>query len=421
MPPRSWLPLLVMLGVIALFLGQAHFLVQGELARMVEESWAGGPVKATLVDATAEELTIGAARSFRENGFAPTSGLPCYEGFITETPIASTLETGCAYTHFLPGPEYALLVLLAVFGDTNEALMRMRIVPLLLVLAAALALVFMARRRVFDDWPLVAPLLLAGLLAAPGVHFWSLSIYGHGYSNACILGALALGLTADPAAAPRRGLLFAGAFVLGCLSNLVLLEGAFVVCAAPLVGSLLIRGAGPRRLGLQLSAMVGLGLLFAMVAHVAQVAHHLGSLSLALEDQWGTALLRAESREGPGRLGILWASSRVAGTMFGPSALGMVASGLLACWLIRSRDGRRGRFAAALRLSGGSAYLFPLLLKHHCVLHLYRVPRIFLLLFAVWLLCWLALIYERLVSASEEDRGPGPDLPATPEALPSEQ
>lgn len=72
MPPRSWLPLLVMLGVIALFLGQAHFLVQGELARMVEESWAGGPVSATLVDATAEELTIGAARSFRENGFAPT-------------------------------------------------------------------------------------------------------------------------------------------------------------------------------------------------------------------------------------------------------------------------------------------------------------------------------------------------------------
>ena len=406
MPPRSWLPLLAMVAVVALFLGQAHFLVQGELARMVEESWAGGPVNATLIDPLAEELTIGAARSFQEHGFAPTSGLPCYEDFVTETPIASTLETGCAYTHFLPGPEYALLVLLAVFGDSNEALMRMRIVPLLLVLAAALALVLVARRRVFDDWPLAAPLLLAGLLAAPGVHFWSLSIYGHGYSNACILAALALGLMAGPGAAPRKGLLLAGAFVVGCLSNLFLVEGAFVVCAAPLVGSLLIPSSGSRRLGAQLSVMVGLGLLFAMVVHVVQVAHHLGSLSLALEDQLGTALLRAESREGPGRLGILVASSGVAGTMFGPTALSMVASGLLACWLIRNGDGRRSRFAAALLLSTGAAYLFPVLLKHHSVLHLYRVPRVFLLLFAVWLLCWLALVHERLVSASN-DRGAG--------------
>ena len=397
----GWLPTLTLLLVVGVFLGQAHFRVQGELARMLEEAWAGGAVSATLVDAVSEELTIGAARIFREVGFSPTSGLPCYEGFVSETPIWSQLETGCAYTHFLPGPEYALLVLFAIFGDSDEALMRMRIVPLLLVLAAALALVLTARRRVFQDWPLGGSLLLAGVLAAPAVHFWSLSIYGHSYSNACILGALALGLSAGPNAVPRKVPLFVAAFTLGVLSNLFLLEGAFVVCAAPLVGGLLTRGTGSRRLAASLSVMVGLGLLFVMVLHIAQVAHHLDSLSLALKDQLGTAALRAESRHGPSRLGMIGAFSEVAATMYGISALAMLASGLLACWLQRSADGQRLRYAVALLLSGGAAYLFPILLKHHSVLHLYRVPRVFLLLFAVWLICWLVLMRDRLAN----DRG----------------
>jgi hypothetical protein len=394
----GWLPMLTLLLVVGVFLGQAHFRVQGELARMVDESWAGGPVNATLVDAVSEELTIGAARIFREVGFSPTSGLPCYEGFVSETPILGVLETGCAYTHFLPGPEYALLVLFAVFGDSDEALMRMRIVPLLLVLIAALCLVIAARRRVLQGWSLGAVFLLAGVLAAPGVHFWSLSIYGHSYSNACILGALALGLSAGPSAAPRKVPLFVAAFLVGVLSNLFLLEGAFVVCAAPLVGGLLSRGAGSRKLAASLSVVVGLGLVFVMLLHVAQVAHHLDSLSLALKDQFGTAALRAESRHGPGRLAMIGAFSDGATTMYGISALAMLGSGLLACWLQRNADGQRLRFTVALLLSAGAAYLFPILLKHHTVLHLYRVPRVFLLLFVVWLICWLVLVRDRLTT-----------------------
>ncbi len=399
-----WLPMLGLLAVVAFFLGRAHFLVADELERMVEESWAGGPVTATLVDVTSEQLTIGAARLFRTVGFAPTSGLPCYEDFSTETPIKPILEQGCAYTHFLPGPEYALVLLMAVFGESDEALMRMRIVPLLIVLAAALSLAWAARREVFAGWPSSAPLLLAGLLSVPGVHFWSLSIYGHSYSNACILAALALGLLAGPSRRAPKAALFGAAFLLGVFSNLFLLEGAFVVFVAPLVGSLLARGSGSRRLGIYLSLVVGVGLLFVMVVHLAQVAHHLGSLALAWEDKVGTALLRAESRHGPGRLGILFAVSKVGGTMYGLSALALLASGLLACWLQQEGQGQRCRCATALMLSAGAAFLFPLLLKHHCVLHLYRVPRIFLLLFAVWLLCWLLLVSERLrVSPREVD------------------
>ncbi|MBJ95763.1 MAG: hypothetical protein CMP23_14980 [Rickettsiales bacterium] len=381
-------------GVVYLCLAWGQGVIAGELRRMTDESWAGGPVSATLVDAASEELTFGAARIFREVGLSRTSGLPCYQGFNSETPIHAVLASDCVYTHFLPGPEYAVLALMSVFGESDEALMKMRIVPLTIVLGLAALLVLVAAARMGFSWPLAAPLVLAALVAVPGLRFWSLSLYGHSYSNACILAALTLGLAAG-ALPTRRGLLLAAAFVIGALSNLFLLEGAFVVFVAPLVGALLAGGAKPFRLGARLSVVVGLGLLFAFVVHLLQVAHHLQSLPLALEDQLGTALLRAESRGGPGRLALLLEVSEETALFYGLGALPMLLTGLLACWLSRATDGRRGRYAVALLLAAGAALMFPLLLKHHSVLHLYRVPRVFLLLFVVWLLVWLSLLAER--------------------------
>jgi len=390
------------------FLAQAHVRVHDELSRMVEESWAGGQVSTTLVDPVAEELTFAAARRFHSGGMAETSFLPCYEGFASESPISDRLTGDCVYTHFLPGPEYVLAALFAVFGDSDEALMRMRLLPLLLVLAAALGLVLAAVRYALGGWRWGAGLLLVGLLVPPAVSLWSLSLYGHGYSNACILAALALGLVASdpPARGARRTLLVVAAFFLGALSNLFLLEAAFVVCAAPLVGYLLGRGPAPRRLALQLTGWVLAGLCVAWLVHLGQVAHHLGSLSLALEDQFGTAMLRAENRGAPSRFGMFSAVSEATAGMFGIGALPMLVTGVLAAWLHRSAGGQRRRCAQALLLAALACYLFPLLLKHHGVLHMYRLPRIFLLLFACWLVVWTSLVQERLSALSAAAKGP---------------
>jgi hypothetical protein len=394
------------------FLGQAHVRVAGELRRMLDESWAGGPVNPALVDPVSEKLTFAAARRFHARGLSEKSYLPCYEGYVSESPISGFLEGDCVYTHFLPGPEYVLAALFAVFGDSDEALMRMRLLPLLLVLAAALALALAVRRYTLGGWPWGAPLLLAGLLVTPALSFWSLSLYGHGYSNACILAALALGLVAsEPRAAGRgRWALVGAAFLLGCLSNLFLLEAAFVVCAAPLLGHLLVREPGSRRLALQLSAAVAAGLCLVWLVHLGQVAHHLGSLSLALEDQLGTALLRTETCPGSGRAGMLCALSAAGGPMFGVGALSMLASGLFAAWLQRRRGPGR-RLGQALLLAAAAAIVFPMLFGHHAVLHLDRLPRIFLGLFAAWLVAWLSLAEERLRTGSHIQSEAGSDVP----------
>jgi len=394
---RALAPWLVLALVACWFLGQAHVRVAGELRRMLDESWAGGPVNAALVDPVSEKLTFAAARRFHARGLAEKSYLPCYEGYVSESPISASLEGDCVYTHFLPGPEYVLAALFAVFGDSDEALMRMRLLPLLLVLASALALALAVRRYALGGWDWGAPLLLGGLLVTPALSFWSLSLYGHGYSNACILAALALGLVAsDPRAAGRgRWVVLSTAFLLGWLSNLFLIEAAFVVCAAPVVGHLLVREPHSRRLALQLSAAVAAGLCLVWLVHLAQVAHHLGSLSLALEDQLGTALLRTETRAESGRAGMLCALSAAGGPMFGVGALSMLASGLFAAWLQRSRGPGR-RLAKALLLAAAAAIVFPMLFGHHAVLHLDRLPRIFLGLFAAWGIVLLSLAEERL-------------------------
>jgi len=367
---------------------------------MVEESWAGESATSnpTLMDPVSERHTFAAARRFHARGMAETSFLPCYEDYVSESPIASSLQGDCVYTHFLAGPEYVLVALFKVFGDSDDALMRMRLLPLLLVLAAALALALAARRHALDGWPWGAPLLLAGLLTSPALSFWSLSLYGHGYSNACILAALALGLVASdpPAAGPGRWLLMVAALLLGGFSNLFLVEAAFVVFAAPLVGYLIAGGEASRRFVLQLTLLVAVGLCVVWLVHLAQVAHHLGSWSLAIEDQLGTALLRAENRGEMGRLGMLSALSKAASGMFPVGALFMLASGLFAAWLHRSGSRVRRRRAGALLLACFGCYLFPVMFNHHAVLHMYRLPRIFLLLFAASLLVWLCLAQERL-------------------------
>ena len=396
-------PWLVLALLTAWFLGQAHVRVQGELDRMVEESWAGNKATSNPTlgeDPVSEKLTFAAARLFHARGMSETSFLPCYEGYVSESPISSSRPGDCVYTHFLAGPEYVLVALFKVFGDSDDALMRMRLLPLLLVLAAALALVLAARRYALNGWTWGAALLLAGLLTTPALSFWSLSLYGHGYSNACILAALALGLAASdpPVAGPRRWLLMVAAFLLGVLSNLFLLEAAFVVFAAPLVGCLVAGGKGSRRFVFLLTSLVAVGLCVVWLVHLAQVAHHLGSLSLAFEDQIGTALLRAESRGDAGRLEMLVDLNEAAAVMFPVGALFMLASGLFASWLHRSESRMRRRGVGALLLAGLACCLFPMAFNQHAVLHMFRLPRIFLLLYAASLLIWLCLAEERLRS-----------------------
>ncbi|HCP44908.1 MAG TPA: hypothetical protein DIU15_02615, partial [Deltaproteobacteria bacterium] len=185
-----------------------------------------------------------------------------------------------------------------------------------------------------------APTVLCGLLLiAPGTWYWSLSLYGHSYSTACTLLGLCLGLRATQSADqanPSRGLL-AWAVALGFVSNYMLLEACFVVCAAPLVAHLLARPRAPLRAGLRVSVAVGVGLTIAFVVHLGQVAIVFDSLAMALEDQVQTAARRMAERRPPHRPELFFRLSEAAAEMFIVQALPMLGVGLLAVWL-RWRD-----------------------------------------------------------------------------------
>ncbi|HCP44909.1 MAG TPA: hypothetical protein DIU15_02620, partial [Deltaproteobacteria bacterium] len=65
------------------------------------------------------------------------------------------------------------------------------------------------------------------------------------------------------------------------------------------------------------------------------------------------------------------------------------------------------RGATALGLAALAGYIYPMVFKHHAVLHMYRVPRLFVLLYATFVLVCVAAAaawIQRDASTSESSR-----------------
>ncbi|MEE2830195.1 MAG: MMPL family transporter [Myxococcota bacterium] len=370
-------------ALLVLVLAVGAALQTQRLLQDPDESSEAESLTAGLIDAESEVLTFAAVRHFHEEGFSGSSFLPVYVGYDSLTPAREELRDG-VYTHFLPGPEYSLFVLTSLFGDGPGALQRIRLFPALLVLLALVFFVGTAQREALGDWRWGAPLLAGILGASPAVYEASISLYGHSYSNACLLVGLGLGMLVGRSAPEqdspraRHGLLFAG-FTLGLLSNLMLIEAAFATLVAPAVGWLLC----PRRGGLRLLAKLSLAILAGEVLifliHFGQVAWHLNSISLAFADQTGSAALRAVNH-GNSLTRLFGDFSQGTKQMFhlGLPAL-LALSGLVA--LCPGPVSRRRR-CLALSSALLAGLLFGALFPEHWANHQYRLPRLLLPLYA---------------------------------------
>lgn len=348
-------------------------------------------------DTTSEALTVDATHIFVEQGFKPSAGLVIYKSLKTEGPLAEFLQKTGIYTHFFPGPEYALSIPFSLVKDERVAIALGRIPPLMLVFLSILLFAWLCEARTFNNWAWGKSILAAWIFSTPGIYSWAPSIYGHGYSTACVFFGLCLGLkSGDELSRKSAKWLRALAFMLGFTVIYMLLEGVLIAVAAPLVGSLLYARSKKPREGLILSVFVGLGVASAFLVHFIQVAVALGSVHNAWLDQLGIALNRTEQRNQITRMQMLGQWSRHGGDQFRVDALTMLLTGLFAAWLHFGDRVRRTRLALAVLLACVAAYAFPLLLKVHSETHFWRVNRVFQLLLATFAAVMVSLAADHI-------------------------
>jgi len=338
-------------------------------------------------DATTEGFALGAANRFLSDGLAKTCGLPTIPPFETETPIEK-IRKSYVYTHFLPGPEYFSFIVFKIFGYSLTSIAWSRLVPMFFVLISILLFVIVCEKRLFNNWPWGKVILAPWLFSLPGIYLWAITHHGNAFSTAFIIFSLTIGLLAGDEVIKEnrryRLLLLASAFFVGFMSNFMFLEGAFVTFIAPIVGVLITDNYKNWREGLWLCFFTGCGLFAAWFIHFLQVAAFVGSLSDAWIDQIGTALLRAEDRQPPSRIQMIGKFSEYAGHHFRVGGLTMLFTGFFGAWLMFVNNARKRAICLSLFLALIFSYMFPMLMKHHSIIHSFRVPRIFVLMSFVW-------------------------------------
>lgn len=351
-----------------------------------------------FTDATSEEYIMNGAKNFIEQGFAVTWGLPKYDGTMTETPVKKIYDMK-VYTHFLPGPDYLVAGFYKIFGINGTAIKAARIFSILILFIALLVFSLRASRVLIPSstWTIGGPVFFfTALWTAPAVYKWSGSLFGHPLSSAMILFSIILGFSSKTSL--RTWVLAIG---VGVISNLFLLEGAFVTAAGPLIGALLAgKCSNPNAIkrALGLSVAVGVGLLAIWLIHFAQVAFFLESWTLAIQDQIGTALSRGDIRENPTRIQMLGRVSEAVGSHFRVGAFSMFVFGGFCLWLAcPKKESVVGKqLMTALLIAGFSSYCFPLLMVLHSYVHLFRVPRLFLLEYVVFITVTAKVIQWRV-------------------------
>ena len=354
-------------------------------------------------DTTSEALTVDATKIFVEQGFKPSAGLVIYKALKTEGPLGDLLRETGIYTHFFPGPEYLLTLPFSLVKNEGRAIAMGRILPLLLVFFSILLFAWLCEKRVFKGWEWGKAILAAWIFCTPGIYSWAPSIYGHGYSTACVFFGLCLGLkSGDELSAKSAGILRAVSFALGFVVIYMLLEGVIITVVAPLVAGLLVAKPKRPREALILSACVGFGVLSAFLVHFIQVAVALGSVHNAWLDQVGIAINRTAQRNQITRMQMIGQWSRYGGDQFRVDALTMLMVGLFAAWLhlgdAVEGEVKRLRLAFALVLACVSAYAFPLLLKVHSETHFWRVNRVFQILLATFATVMVSLAADHVAA-----------------------
>jgi len=341
-----------------------------------------GPLR--QFDAQSERNSSYGAERFVEDGFRVTSFLPRYDSPLNLDSGSPTIRNSDIYTHYFPGPDYVLAMSYSLFGPGANVFRWTRLVPLAHVLGSVLLLLALLERRLWPGHEWTTAAMAALVLFPPAILTWSITLHGHAYSSSYIMLGLVLGLLGDDGRHRRRRLI--GGFVLGFLSNYMLLTAAFVVCAAPLAGSLLVPGRRRHGFAVLLSGAIGAGLVAAFVLHYLQIVSQFGWAEARL-DQFGVFAVRS----GPGVSGTsvfeLFTQYQADVTrMFGLTPTVMLLIGL---W---GGAGYPGAARARLALVSGvtmafaSSWMWILLMRQHSAEHGHVNPRIFLLPY----LCCLA-------------------------------
>ena len=352
---------------------EAFILLQ--IATCIERG--GQPLR--RLDAQSEKNSSYGAERFVRDGFGGTSFLARYDSALNLDSGSAVIRESDIYTHYFPGPDYVLAAVYAVFGTGETVLRWSRLLPLAHVLVAVLLLLALAERRLWPGREWITTVMFALALYPPALRDWSLSVHGHSYSSAYIMLGLSLGLLGGEGR--HRPWRIAAAFVLGFLSNYMLLTGAFVVCAAPLVGSLLVPDRRSQGFAVALSGTVGLGLLAAFGVHYLQIVSQFG-WSEAWRDQFGVFTARASvGVPGTSAMELFYQYKTEVLRYFGITPVVMLLIGL---WGSVGYPGSaRARLALGLgvTLAFASSWAWIFLMRQHSFEHWHVNPRIFLLVY----------------------------------------
>lgn len=349
-----------------------------------------------FIDQVGAGSSVYAAKVWLEKGASQTAFLPKYP-WVPGDVTLEILKKTQVYTHYFPGPEYVLYLFFKVFGDEDGRITLARFIPWIHILFSVLLFAFVAEKQVCRGWPWAKILIAGAIFWSPSIYRWAPSLHGSAYSTSYLLLAMTLGMCFGQMKKvwfPRFIL-----FILGFLSNYMLLTNSLVMIAAPYVGFLLSEKSQSKKEALILSGFVLGGLVTAFCVHFVQVSVFLGSISLAWEDQIGTALRRGGEGDGsgPSRLELIGLYSSHVRAFFRVGALDMVWIGLFAAWIYPGSKNRKRNFMWAIGLAALASYFWVMLMKSHSVEHHHINPRIFLLLFASWI-CLISSLVEKKVS-----------------------
>ena len=352
-------------------------------------------------DAQSERNSGNGAEHFVEDGFGATSFLARYNEPLNLDSGSAVIRDSDIYTHYFPGPDYVLTMSYALFGTGESVFRWTRLVPLAQVLGSIILLLLLMERRLWPGHQWTTLFMAALVLFPPVMRLWSISLHGHSYSSACIMLGLCLGLLGGEG--PHRRWKLLGAFALGFLSNYMLLTAAFVVCAAPLVGSLLVPGRRGKDHGfaLLLTVAVGVGLVAAFGVHYLQIVHQFGWLETRL-DQFGVLSIRAGAAvPGASPTELFTQYQEEVMRMFGLTPTVMLLIGLWGAAASPGPARARLALAAGVAVAFVSSWTWILLMRQHSAAHGHVNPRIFLLPYICCLASAGMLATARATSAGD--------------------
>ena len=359
---------LVLIAILTVF-------VLLQIATCIEKG--GQPLR--RLDAQSERNSSDGAEHFVRDGFQSTSFLPRYDSPLNLDSGSRVIRESDIYTHYFPGPDYVLAAVLRAsrrrrrspaVDSPPAAGARPRALVLLLGLL---------ERRLWPGRGWITTVMAALALYPPTLRDWSLSLHGHSYSSAYIMLGMALGLLGGEGRY-RPGRIAAG-FALGFLSNYMLLTGAFVVCAAPLVGSLLVPDRKSQRFAIVLSVVVGLGLVAAFGVHYLQIVNQFGWHEARL-DQFGVFTVRAGAAvPGTSSMELFDQYQNEVMRFFGATPVVMCLVGLWGAFGYPGSARARLALGFAVALAFASSWAWILLMRQHSLEHGHVNPRIFLLIY----------------------------------------